>query len=213
MRFKNRSDAGRKLAEKLAAYGGEDAVVYALPRGGVVLGYEIARKLAAPLDLIIPRKIGHPSNPEYAIGVVVEDGHTLFGEQERLGVDAEWMSREIEKERQEAHRRRSAYLKRREPISTKGKTAIVVDDGAATGLSLLLAIREIKEHQKPRRLIAALPVAPADTAGKIKKEVDELVALYVPSLFFGAVGAYYKEFGQVEDAEVVALMEKASQRG
>lgn len=203
--FKDRQDAGRQLADALSRYADTDAVVYALPRGGVVLGYEIAKKLRAPLDLVITRKIGHPSNPEYAVCAVAEDGDMVCDEAERAALDKRWLKIEAEKERQEAKRRRETYLGGRKMISAKERTAILVDDGIATGLTMLLAIREVK-HQHPNRVVVAIPVVPKDTAKKIQEEADELVALSIPFSYLGAVGAYYADFRQVNDEEVLRLL-------
>src|SRR3989344_1657662 len=144
MRFKDRADAGRKLAHALNKFKGRQGVVYALPRGGVVLGVEIAQALHMPLDLVIPRKIGHPISPEYAIGAVVENGEKVCNEMEVARIDPEWFRREVERERQEARRRRELYLGGREPAPVEGKTAIIVDDGIATGLTMEVAIRDVK---------------------------------------------------------------------
>ncbi|RJP47328.1 MAG: phosphoribosyltransferase [Armatimonadetes bacterium] len=204
MVFKNRQETGEKLAEKLEKYQGQDVVVYALPRGGVVLGAEIARKLHAPLDLIIVRKIGHPLNPEYALCATSENAHMVCNEEELAGVDQEWFKKEVEKERQEAKRRREAYLKGRKPVPAKGKIAIIIDDGVATGLTMFTAIIEIK-HQKPKKVIVAVPVAPKETADQIESKVDEFVSLEIPEIFLGAIGAYYEYFPQVSDEEVINL--------
>ncbi|MDP3953287.1 MAG: phosphoribosyltransferase family protein [bacterium] len=207
MHFRDRQDAGRQLAERLEKFRGDDAIVFALPRGGVVLGREVARHLRAPLDLVITRKIGHPSNPEYAVCAVAEDGHMVCNEAERALLDPEWFARMVESEKQEAKRRRQEYLKGRKSPDVKEKTAIIVDDGIATGLTLKLAIQELK-HRGPRRIVVAVPVAPRDSAEEIGREVDEFVALDVPLVYLGAVGAYYDEFSQVEDREVVKILEE-----
>lgn len=198
-------EAGKLLAEKLLQCKGKEVVVYAVPRGGVVLGVEISRALEAPLDLVITRKIGHPHNPEYALCVTAEDMHMMCDEADRADVDQKWLEAEMEKERLEAKRRREVYLKGRQRIDPVGKIAIVVDDGIATGLTFLMALKEVK-HMNPAKLVAAIPVLPVDTAEKIKKEVDELVALSIDPQFLGAVGAYYDDFPQVEDAEVIRLL-------
>lgn len=205
MRFKDRTEAGQKLAQALTKYKSETTVIYALPRGGVVLGYEIAKELNAPLSLIITRKIGHPSQPEYAICAVAEDGDMLCTEEERVAVNPDWLAQESARERSEAARRRETYLKGRMPTSAANKTAIIVDDGIATGLTMLLSIREVK-HRNPKKIIVAIPVAPIEAAEKIKKEVDELVVLDIPDFYLGAVGAYYDEFPQVTDEEVIKLL-------
>jgi predicted phosphoribosyltransferase len=207
-RFKDRYEAGRELAEALAQHKKEDVVIYALPRGGVILGYEVAKRLEAPLEVIITRKVGHPFSPEYGICAVAEDGCITCNEKEVAYIDPTWFKEEVERERHEARRRREAYLRGHTPVSAKGKTVILVDDGVATGLTFLLSIKELK-HQEPKRIIAAIPVAPLTAAEKIRTEVDELVALDVPRHFLGAVGAYYEEFPPVEDEEVIEVLEKA----
>lgn len=207
MRFKNRVEAGQKLAQKLAHYKDKDVIVYTIPRGGIVLGYEIAIYLNAPLDLVITRKIGHPYNPEYAVCVIAEDGHMVCNEEERNTLDEAWLKKAAEKERQEAHRRREVYLKGRKELNPQNKIAIIVDDGVATGLTFLLAIDELK-HRNPQKIIAAIPVAPQRTAQKIKQKVDELIALEIPEVYLGSVGAYYDEFPQIQDKEVIKLLEK-----
>lgn len=211
MQFRDRKDAGDKLAEALAKHHGEDVLVYALPRGGVVVGARIAEKLGAQIDLVIVRKIGHPWSPEYAIGATSESGRTIFNETERAVIDKEQLKRLMAEERAEARRRREVYLKDRPPLSAFGKTAIVVDDGVATGLTLLCAIEEIRA-QKPKKLIVAVPVAPEDTAARIREKADEFVALDVPRHFLGAVGAYYDDFRQTQDEEVIALLEENRKR-
>ncbi|HXK35209.1 MAG TPA: phosphoribosyltransferase family protein [Candidatus Paceibacterota bacterium] len=202
MIFKDRKEAGEKLAEKLRALKDEDMVIYALPRGGVVLGKVIAKALGQPLDLLVVRKVGHPTDPEYAVGAVAEDGHTRFSE-EGEGLQKE-LKESIEKERKEAERRRKVYTEDK-TISALGKTAVIVDDGIATGLTMELAISEIL-HQKPKKVIVAIPVVPSDTAEKLKKEIDELVAIDIDKNYLGAVGAYYEFFPQLTDEEVINLL-------
>lgn len=207
MRFKDRAEAGKRLAEALRKYKEEDAVVYALPRGGVVLGYEIAKELKAPLDLVITRKIGYPGNEECAVCAVAEDGHMICDSSAAALLDQEWLKSQAEREMLEARRRREVYLKGRVHLLADERTAIIVDDGVATGLTIILAIREIR-HQNPKKIVVAVPVASTDASDKIREEADELVALEVP-LYFQAVGAYYQNFPQLEDDEVIRLMEAA----
>lgn len=217
MYFRNRIDAGMLLAKALKKYKDKEVVVYALPRGGVVVAVEIARRLHAPLDLIITRKIGHPYQPEYAIAAIAENGH-IVGEQKELRVlDQEWLQEEIQRQRKEAKRRREKYLQGREEIPVKGKVAILVDDGIATGLTMRAGIMELK-HRHPKRIVIAVPIVPKATADIIKKEAQgELVALEIPSddAFQGAVGAYYDEFFPVEDDEVISTLKsyEDEQRG
>jgi len=205
--FKDRIEAGQKLAEKLLKYAKEKPIVYALPRGGVVLGDIVARKLSAPLDIVIAKKIGHQFDPEYAIGAVSEDGHTIFNEAERRQVDPKWLEAEIKAKQNEAIERRKKYFGQKPITPAKGKTVILVDDGIATGLTMMLAISEIK-HLEPKKIVVAIPVIPADTAEKLKKEIDELVAIDIDKNYLGAVGAYYEFFPQIEDEEVINILKR-----
>ncbi|MEW6331799.1 MAG: phosphoribosyltransferase family protein [Pseudomonadota bacterium] len=209
MHFRDRADAGRQLAQALKKFQKQDGVVYALPRGGVVLGVEVARALDMPLDLLIPRKIGHPLQPEYAIGAVVENGELVSNRQEVARVDPEWFRQEVEAERQEARRRRELYLGGRASPPVQGKTAIIVDDGIATGLTMEVAIRDARRRQ-PVHLVVAVPVAPPETVERLAREVDEFVVLDTSPYYLGAVGAYYDRFLQVTDEEVIALMRSLS---
>lgn len=205
MRFRDRAEAGRRLAAALADRLDGPAVVYPLPRGGVVLGVEIAEALHLPLDLIIPRKIGHPYSPEYGIAAVVESGELVKNDAEVARVDAAWFAHAVERERAEARRRRELYLRGRAPVPVEGRIAILVDDGIATGLTMEAAIREAK-RRRPARTIVAVPVAPPDTAARMRREVDDFVALDVPEYYLGAVGAYYDHFPQLTDEEVIELL-------
>lgn len=208
MRFRDRREAGQKLAQALARYRGREGIVYPLPRGGVVPGVEIARALGMPLDLVIPRKIGHPYNPEYAICAVTEHGAPVCNEREVAQVDPEWFRKRVEAERREARRRRELYLAERGPLPVEGKIAIVVDDGIATGLTMRAAIQDVKQR-KPARVVVAVPVAPKDTADRLAREVDEVAALDVSDFYLGAVGAYYDDFPQLTDDEVILLLREA----
>jgi putative phosphoribosyl transferase len=205
MRFRDRTDAGRQLAQALDAYANRDGVVYALPRGGVVLGVEVARALRMPLDLLIPRKLGHPLQPEYAIGAVVESGERVINEREVARVDPRWFEQQVEAERREARRRRELYLGGRAPVPVKGKIAIIVDDGIATGLTMEVAIRDAR-HREPAHLVVAVPVAPPETVERLARTVEDFVVLDKSPYYLGAVGAYYDYFPQVSDEEVIALL-------
>jgi predicted phosphoribosyltransferase len=202
--FVDRVDAGKKLAEALMGYKGQPVVVYGLPRGGVVLAVEVARALEAPLDLIVVRKIGHPLQPEYAIGAVAEDGYVVTNPDEVATLDKRWLDVATAAQLKEAQRRRSVFLQGQRPVAIKDKVAIIVDDGLATGLSMSAAIHEIR-GRGPRKLVVAVPVAAAETVDRLRPEVDDLVVLYIPE-WFGAVGAFYQSFDQVSDEEVVELM-------
>lgn len=207
MHFKDRQDAGKQLAHALRSYKDKDAVIFALPRGGVVIGGEIAKFLNAPLDLIIPRKIGHPDNPEYAIAAVGESGDVVQSGDSFGHIDQEWFKKEVNNQLEEIKRRRKLYLGKKLPLDLKGKIAIIVDDGLATGLTMKVAIKELR-RRKPKEVVVAVPVAPADTVKEIGKLVDDVVVLYVPSGFFGAIGSYYQDFDQVSDEEVIALLNR-----
>ena len=206
MYFKDRAEAGRLLAKSLKKYKGKDVVVYALPRGGVITALEIAKYLHSPLNLIITRKIGHPSQPEYAIAATAENGHIVGSSEKLRTIDEDWLKSEIEKERKEAKRRREKYFQGREEVSAKGKIAILVDDGVATGLTMRVAIKELK-HRHPKKIVVATPVVPKDTAEILRKEADELVALEEPREFY-AIGDWYENFPQITDDEVTRIMEK-----
>jgi len=207
MRFKDRIDAGRKLAQALDKYKEKHPLIFALPRGGVVLGAEIAESFNAPLDLVIARKIGHPDSPEYAIAAVTEDGSLETNKAEVASVDQAWFKLEVQKEITEAQRRRQQYLKGREPADVKDKIVIIVDDGIATGLTMLAAIKDIKKRG-PQKIIVAIPVTPQDSAQILRKYADELVVLEEPKDYMWAVGAYYDNFEQVDDDEVITIMDK-----
>ncbi len=205
MILKDRVEAGQQLAQRLAAYRDADAVVYALPRGGVVVGAQIAIALHKPLDLIIARKVGHPYEPEYGIAAVTESGHMVSQERVVASVDPKWFAQEVERQRREAGRRRELYLADQEPISAEGKVAILVDDGIATGLTVEAAIIELKERH-PQKIVLAVPVLPRDTATRLRAQTDELVALTIPEPFLGAISAYYLDFSQTSDDEVIEIL-------
>ncbi len=210
MKFRDRKAAGKLLAEALREYAGTPVVVYALPRGGVVPGVEIARALRAPLDLVITRKIEHPAFPEYAIAAVAESGDPIVNEEEAAGIDKAWMKEAVGIARAEARRRREKYAAGLPPLSPEGKTAIIVDDGIATGLTMKAALAEISRRH-PKHIVIAVPVAPGDTVAKLSSLADRVVALRVPESDFGAIGEYYEDFPQLADAEVAELLASIAQ--
>lgn len=205
MRFLNRQEAGRQLAQALAKYRDTDTIVYALPRGGVAVGFEVAQALGAPLELVIARKIGHPHNPEYAVCVISEEGELLCDEYERSLADRDWLKIEAASQWREALRRRAAYCGDKPRLSAKDKRAIVIDDGVATGLTMRAALRSIKKDQ-PKELVAAVPVAPHEVVEALRAEADRVVALEDARDYLGAVGAYYYDFPQLSDREVIAFL-------
>ncbi len=210
MIFKDRIDAGQKLADKLQEYKNKKGtIILALPRGGVVVGFEIAKKLNLPLDLVVTRKIGAPNNDEYAIGAITESGEGIFDQQaiSLLGVTKEYLDKKISEEMKEAMRRLKEYRVGRQPLNLKNKTIIIVDDGLATGLTMRAGIKSVKK-QKVKEIIVAVPVAARDSLEIVKKEADRVIYLDAPS-YFGAVGSYYENFNQTTDEEVLDLMRKS----
>lgn len=205
MKFKDRKEAGTLLAKKFIADSIEDIVVVALPRGGVPLGLEIAKQLHAPLDLVITRKIGAPQNPEYAIGSLAENSEPLLNRRETRNLSKDWLESAISKARNEILRRQTLYFENHQRQTFTGKTVILVDDGIATGFTVLAAINEIKK-QNPKKLILAVPVLPKEMVTLLSEKVDELVALTIPDYYQGSVGAYYKAFPQLTDDEVKKLL-------
>lgn len=205
MLFRDRKDAAEKLSDALSEYSGrDDVLVIALPRGGVVIGRIVADRLGAPLDIVVPRKLGARMNPEYAVGAVTESGHVVWNEKERAQMDDGYADRVVREEKEEARRRLDLYRKGLPERDFKRKAVIVVDDGIATGFTIRAAISTVKAGD-PARVVAAVPVGPPDTVETLRKEVDDLVVLSVPSLFF-AIGQFYGTFDQVEDDEVIALL-------
>lgn len=170
-----------------------------------MLGAEIAESLGVGLELIMPRKVGHPGNPEYAICVVTEVGLPVCNPEEVSHVNPIWLSAEIDRQRVEIRRRREKYLGNSLPQSAEGKICIIVDDGIATGLTMLAAIGGLRSL-KPKGIVVAIPVIPYFVAQKLKGEVDELIALSIDKDFAGAVSSYYEDFSQVDDDEVIALL-------
>jgi putative phosphoribosyl transferase len=208
--FPDRAAAGRVLAAELAKRALDAPVVYALPRGGVAVGVEIAQMLGAPLDLLFVRKIGVPGHEELAAGSIVdgEQPDIIINEDVALaaGLSRAQMEAAGARALREIERRRTLYLPGREPIPAKDRTAILVDDGVATGASMKAALIAIR-RRAPRRVVIAVPVAAADTAAELAELADELVCIATPRNF-GAVGFYYRDFHQLEDEEVMALLRR-----
>lgn len=212
MILKDRTQAGTQLAAELLRFKEQDPVVLALPRGGVPVGFEVARALGAPLDLILVRKIGAPFQRELAVAAVVD------GERMELVINEDILAalglseddvRELAKhEVEEIERRRQVYLGGRERVSVRGRTVLVVDDGIATGATMRAALRAVRRRE-PSRLVLAVPVAPPETVDLLRREVDEVVCLATPSPF-GAIGQFYVDFRQVGDDEVRDLLERSA---
>lgn len=211
MIFADRRDAGRQLAAALAHLRDRDPVVLALVRGGLPVAYEVAQALSAPLDVVLVRKIGAPMQPELAIGAVVDGDHpeivTNPYVMRMVGASQADVAAEVPRQLAEIERRRLRYLGGRARVEVRGRTAIVVDDGIATGATTRAALRAVR-RQAPARLVLAVPVAPADSLAELAADADEVVCLDTPEPF-GAVGAFYQDFRQVSDDEVVELLDRA----
>jgi putative phosphoribosyl transferase len=208
--FQDRSDAGRRLAKALLGYKGRNAVVLALPRGGVPVAAEVAAALDAPLDLILVRKIGVPTQPELAMGAVVDGAAPIVIRNEEViglsGTTADEFDMTCARELAEIERRRQLYIGERPRAEIAGQVVIVIDDGIATGATTLAALQAIR-NRKPKELVLAVPVAPPDTITELRQEVDALICLETPELF-GAIGYFYRDFRQVSDEEVVAILKR-----
>lgn len=209
--FKDRSDAGRQLAERVAALKLDDPVIYALPRGGIPVAIEVAKRLQAPLDLVIVRKIGAPGWPEVAMGAVVDgdDPQTIINEDvyAATGSDSAGLERARRRELEEIERRRRRYLGDRPHVSPSGRVAVIVDDGLATGATARAALAAVK-RQGAALTVLAVPVAPAETIDEMRAEADEVVVVHTPAQFW-AIGPFYNDFHQLSDDETVELLRQA----
>jgi predicted phosphoribosyltransferase len=207
MLFKDRRDAGQQLAARLAFLKDQPSViVLGIPRGGVVVAAEIARALHAPLDVFLAHKLGAPFNPELAIGALTSTGEVLLDELlvAELRLSPREIAREVERQRKEIGRRLDVFRKDRAPLDLKDRTVVIVDDGIATGSTMLAALRALRQ-QKPARLILAIPVGPPETIQRLACECDQVIVLDTPEPFW-AVGRFYMQFGQTSDEEVVELL-------
>jgi putative phosphoribosyl transferase len=204
--FLNREDAGRALAARLTVLHLQDPVVLALPRGGVPVAIEVARALQAPLDLLLVRKIGAPGNPELAVAALADGDELVVDEPTRQASAAsiEYIERRACIERAEIARRRQLYLHGRAPLPVAGRTAIVVDDGIATGTTVRAALAALR-RRAPRRIVLAVPLAAAEALAELRGQADRIECLVTPSPFF-AVGSHYLDFAQVADDEVIAQL-------
>ena len=211
MTFENRTDAGRRLASLLEEYRDrKDVIVLGVPRGGVVVAFEVASALKAPLDIFVARKLGVPWHKELAFGAVASGGVKVLDAEivETLGISDADIERGIASERRELERRERSFRGGRPPLKVAGSTVILVDDGIATGSSIRAAISALRQL-KPARLVVAIPVAPVATCNQLRMDVDQLVCVLMPETFFG-VGEFYDDFTQVTDGEVVDLLHRAA---
>lgn len=209
--FSNRVDAGKRLAKALKDFAGKDAVVLAIPRGGVIVGYEIADALDLPLDLIIPHKLGAPDNPELAIGAITEDGSKVIDSSivAYLDVSYEYIEEESERQKREIERRLKMYRQGMPPRELKDKEVIVVDDGIATGSTMKAALVSVK-NKGAKSITVAIPVGPPSTIEELKKLADNVICIYTPG-YFQAIGQFYEDFSQTSDQEVIDLLKKCKQ--
>ena len=212
MMFNDRREAGRLLAAKLNHYkNAKDTLVLGLARGGVVVAFEVAKLLSLPLNVVAPRKIGAPGNPELALGSIMENGEGVFNHSiiRILSVSQTYIAREIEKEKARAHQRLALYRQYAPLPAIKDKTIILVDDGIATGSTMLTSVQAMRK-EGANRIVVAVPVASTEALQLIENEADEVVCLYSREDFVG-VGMYYRNFAQTEDSEVINLLKEANQ--
>ena len=212
MLFRDRVDAGKQLAQRLIAYkDNPETIVLGLPRGGIVTAFEVAKILDLPLDIVVPRKIGAPNNPELAVAAIAEDGSIVINDQlmNDLGLQLDDLRNLIAQEKKEAARRMNLYRAGRKPLELAGKTVLLVDDGIATGATMRAAITSVRSRGA-KTIVVAVPVAPSEALDEIRSEVDDLICLSAPELFLG-VGGFYGEFAQTEDQEVIDLMAQSKQ--
>ena len=209
--FVDRVDAGKRLASALKGFSGKHGVVLAIPRGGVVVGYVIAKALNLPLDVIIPRKIGAPNNPELAIGAVAEDGTAILDDNliKYLGVSREYIKEETERQKQEIERRLKLYRQDMSYPDLKGLDVIVVDDGIATGSTMKAALASVK-NRGAASITVAVPVGPPSTIEELNEMADRVVCLYTPQ-YFQAIGEFFTDFSQTSDEEVIKLLKECKQ--
>lgn len=210
--FSDRVDAGKRLAKALSIFAGKNGLVLAIPRGGVVVGYEIAQALELPLDVIVPHKLGAPYNPELAIGAITEDGSTVLDDNliAYLDVSQDYIFEESERQKKEIERRIALYHQNRPSLDLKGKDVIVVDDGIATGSTMKAALLSVK-NKGAATITVAIPVGPPSTIRELEKRANRVVCLYMPE-YFQAIGQFYDDFSQTTDDEVIGLLRENKQK-
>lgn len=210
LHFQSRADAARQLAEALTAFRGRNPLVLAIPRGAVGMGRIIADTLGGELDLVLVRKLRAPFSPEFAVGAIDESGWSFIaGHADAAGADASYLEQEKQTQLETLRRRRAQYTPARPPLDPGGRIVIVVDDGLATGASMIAALHAVRARQ-PQWLICAIPVAAPDSLERIRPLADEVVCLSAPA-GFSSVGQYYRDFAQVEDDEVISILKQQQQ--
>ncbi len=211
MQFESRIDAARRLAQALASYKGANPLVLAIPRGAVEMGRVLADELEGELDVVLVRKLGAPYSAEFAVGAIDETGRAYVADHARgAGADEAYLEREQRAQLDLLRKRRAQYTPHRPPIDPQGRIAIVVDDGLATGATMIAALHAVRARQ-PERLVCAVPVAAPDSLELVRPCCDELACLEAPPEFF-SVGQFYREFRQIEDDEVIGLLARGPQR-
>jgi predicted phosphoribosyltransferase len=207
--FYDRTDAGRRLAKLLKRRIQGPCIVLAIPRGGVVVGYEVAKELGCPLDVVISRKVGAPAQPELAVGAVAEDGVVFVDEEIAglVGVSRDYVERRAREELREVRRRAEEYRGGREMPDLSGKTVILVDDGLATGLTMLAAVH-MARNKGAEKVVVAVPVSPPETVAKLRCHADEVTCLETPTNFY-AIGQFYERFDQLTDEETNSILRKS----
>jgi putative phosphoribosyl transferase len=208
MYFIDRYDAAMQLAQHLEKYKNDEGVILAVPRGGVPIGYHLAKHLNFELDLLMTKKLGHPANEEYAIGAVGLEDSII---EETDNIPAEYLEKQTARIREQLKKRYREFMNRDDPVDLQDKTVIVVDDGIATGRTILATLKMLRS-KRPRKLVVAVPVASPQAAERIKKEVDDFICLYTPSPFYG-VGRFYADFSETDDEQVTELLKELNARG
>ncbi|MEE8186395.1 MAG: phosphoribosyltransferase [Nitrososphaerales archaeon] len=212
--FKNRAEAGRRLSDAMPQYSRSETIVLAIPRGGVVVGYELATKLGIDLDIIVPRKIGAPGHPELAIGAIAEDGAIHLNQQiiESLGIEDGYIREESARQIAEIKRRTTTYRgdDRKSLDIVRGRTVIITDDGLATGATMIAAIMSVKKYD-PTQIVVAVPLSPSHTVVELERLVDNVICLERPE-WMSAIGEFYEDFQQVDDEIVIELLKQGRKK-
>jgi predicted phosphoribosyltransferase len=207
MYFKNRYDAAMQLIPLLKKYKNEEGIILAVPRGGVPIAYYIAKEYGFPLDLLMTKKLGHPFSPEYAIGSVSMESSFV---ENKHDIPEDYIKEETQRILQQLKERYKRFMGNKEPLSLRNKTVLIIDDGIATGLTILGMIKILRQ-QHPKKIIVAVPVAPRESAIRIKELVDDFICVHIPKTFYG-VGMFYNDFSEVSDDDVISYLNELNER-